>query len=60
MNTFEVTLYGRKNPTFVKADTLGYGDDWVTFYDQTVASGVKIVAIFSATDVLCVIRKDER
>lgn len=60
MNIFEVYLYGCKKPTPVKADVFDTSDDWITFYDQSVASDVKIVAIFSATDVRCVIRKDEQ
>lgn len=59
MNTFEITLNGRKTPTIVKADVFGYSCDWITFYDQSVASDTKIVAIFAASNVICVIRKDK-
>lgn len=60
MNTFEITFYGRKTPMIVKADAVsGVVDDWITFYDRSIASETKIVAMFSATHVLCVIRKDD-
>ena len=59
-NTFEITLYGQKKPTIVKADVFGISDGWITFYDNSVASETKIVAIFSAANVLCAIRKDDK
>lgn len=60
MNTFDVYLYGLKKPTPVKADIFDMNEDWITFYDNTGPSDVKIVAIFAAGDVRCVIRKDEQ
>ena len=60
MKTFEVYLYGLKKPTQVKADVFDTNDDWITFYDQSISSDIKIVAMFAATDVRCVIRKDEQ
>lgn len=59
MNTFEIILYGRKKSTIVKADVFGISDGWIIFYDNSVASETKIVSIFSAANVLCVIRKDD-
>ena len=60
MNTFEVYLYGLKKPTSVKADIFDMNENWITFYDNSVSSDVKIVAIFAAGDVRCVIRKDKQ
>lgn len=58
MDTFEVTFYGRKTPMIVKADAVsGVVDDWITFYDRSAISETKIVAVFNATHVLCVIRR---
>lgn len=59
MNTFEVTFHGQKRPIIVKADYFSPDARWITFYDKSVASDVKIVAVFSAENVLCVIRKDK-
>lgn len=59
MNIFEVTFHGQKRSTIVKADYFSPDARWITFYDKRVASDVKIVAIFSADNVLCVIRKDD-
>lgn len=60
MNTFEITFHGQKRTTIVKADVFGMDNGWITFYDKSVASDVQIVAIFAASNVLCVVRKDNK
>lgn len=60
MNTFEIYFYGQKKPTLVKANIFDMSDKWVTFYDNSMPSDIKIVAIFAASDVMYVLRKDEQ
>lgn len=42
----------------ITADRFAFDNGWITFYDTSDPSDVKIVAIFAASNVLCVIRKD--
>lgn len=59
MNTFEITFYGQKKTMTITADIFGIDNGWITFYDRGNVADIKIVAIFSSTNVMCVVRKDK-
>ena len=60
MDIFEVIFYGQKKPMIVKADAIsGVVDGWITFYDRSNVADIKIVAMFSSSNVMCIVRKDK-